>query len=442
MRLLFSLLALILLASCAESDLPNPTGKGTIRAINAIKASPEVAFRIEERVIDALKYKVVSASPRFDDFEYPFNFDARLAGKLEPQRIASKVQKIDADGDYTFVLTGAIATPDVTVWQYDKRVFADTDSVTQARFANLAASQNSIDFYFAAPGVSPTAGAAIGTITYGDVLPPQDFPAGSYVITITPPGDPATILYQSTSIAYAPRTANIIPVFDGNEQDLAPYNVRVFPEQGGVSNLPDVRYAPTIRFIQTSIDLPPADIYDDEALTSLVLTEHKFADVSGDITTGTGDTTYRYTPTGNPGAILFEQEFEPTVGAHKQLIVMGSGSERTALIYQPDRESTSTLAKLRVFQGSSNHDILDVYFVAAGIPITEEVPRLSLPYKILSEVFTMPAGDYDMYVTPRQDKTIVAGPVSIDLALGDTIEILLLDTVDPATAAISVVPPL
>ena len=43
--LVFALLAVV--AACtSDSNLPNPTGKGTIRALNAIIGSPDIAFRI------------------------------------------------------------------------------------------------------------------------------------------------------------------------------------------------------------------------------------------------------------------------------------------------------------------------------------------------------------------------------------------------------------
>ena len=41
--------AMLLLTACSgESQFPEPTGKGTFRAINAISTSPEMVFRLEE----------------------------------------------------------------------------------------------------------------------------------------------------------------------------------------------------------------------------------------------------------------------------------------------------------------------------------------------------------------------------------------------------------
>ena len=67
--------AAVILGACAkESKLPNATGEGAVRALNAIPASPEVAFLIEERAIGSATSKSVTATSIYDDLEYTFNF--------------------------------------------------------------------------------------------------------------------------------------------------------------------------------------------------------------------------------------------------------------------------------------------------------------------------------------------------------------------------------
>ena len=42
------------------------------------------------------------------------------------------------------------------------------------------------------------------------------------------------------------------------------------------------------------------------------------------------------------------------------------------------------------------------------------------------------AGSYDVYLTEFNDKTVLAGPYRLDLALGDIVDMAAVDTVDPA----------
>jgi hypothetical protein len=52
----------------------------------------------------------------------------------------------------------------------------------------------------------------------------------------------------------------------------------------------------------------------------------------------------------------------------------------------------------------------------------------------------LPEGSYDIYLTVTGEKTIVVGPVQVDLVLGDVVTAIVYDTVDTATADIVLFP--
>ena len=441
MKTAFTLLAVLALAACSgESGLPDPTGKGSVRAINAIPGSQQIAFRIEERLLEAISYKSGSSGVRYDDFEYTFNFDASFLGDTNARRVASLVQKIDNERDYTFVITGDVAAPDITVWEGDERVFSGTETVFEVRYAHLAESLGPVDIYLAAEGVAPAAGNAIATLDYLEVLPAMDIEADAYVLTITASGDPADIIYQSNNVTYVAQRAYIVPIFAGDETDTAPYTVRLIPSSGTPTSLPDTRFAPTARFMQMSASLAAADIYDDELLTSLVLENQAFGDISDDIPIEATTTTFSFTPTGNTGAVLFEDDIVAATGTRYNFIVAGDDSDRDALVYAPDRRSVTSYAKLSFVHVSKNHEILDIYIVDAGQGIEDASATFILPYSGTSNALPLAAGAYDIYLTANAEQTILAGPVEVNLALGDVVESLLIDTVDPADAEIRIVP--
>ena len=208
MRRLALILALFALQACTgETSLPDPTGKGTIRAINGIEGSPNISFLIEERQIESIDYKNASAAQRFDDFDYNFNFEVSVLGEASRRRVATVTQKIDADRDYTFVLTGDLFAPTVTVWEADERVFDEAATVFDVRFAHVAESLGTVDVYFDAPGTAPALGNERGSLSFGEVLNPIEFAEGDYVLTYTAPGDPTTLLYQTEPVTYGEFTA-------------------------------------------------------------------------------------------------------------------------------------------------------------------------------------------------------------------------------------------
>lgn len=437
------LAALLAVAGCSgDSKYPSPNGKGSVRAINAIKGSPDVAFRIEERLLEAIAYKQDSGSDRYDDFEYNFNFDVAYPGDSTAQRIASVVEKVEVDRETTFILTGDIAAPDIDIVEADIREWGASETVFEARFAHLAASLGELDFYIDDAAVPPTAGAAVATLVYGEVMPAMEIPAADYVISITTGGDPGDIVYQSSSISYPAANSYIVPIFDGDETDVAPYTVRLLGATGSATTLADARFRSTVRFMQASYDLPVADIYDDEMLSSRIVSSHAFGDIEAEQPINTSDGFY-YTPAGNTGAVLFDFEFASALplGSHYNFIVYGDDSDRQASFYTPDRRAFSTAARIQVFNAALNHpDGVDFYLLDGTEPLADATRRFSLGYPGQSAVVNYEAGDYEIYVTPFNDKTVLDGPVTVSLELGDMLEILLLDTTDPSTLEISLVP--
>ena len=111
--------ALVLSACSGESKFPTPTGGGAIRMINAISGSPDVFFRIEERLLDEVAYQGSSAPAIYDDFNYIFNFDIRYPGDAVTTRVASQALQVEADRDHIFLLTGDINAPTITIWNGD-----------------------------------------------------------------------------------------------------------------------------------------------------------------------------------------------------------------------------------------------------------------------------------------------------------------------------------
>ena len=442
MRKTALILALFALQACTgDSSLPTPTGKGTIRAINTIEGSPQIGFLIEERQLENVAYKNASAAQRFDDFEYNFNFEVFVLGDTTTRRVATVVQKIDANRDYTFVISGELLTPTITVIEGDERTFDEADTNFEVRFANVSESLGTVDVYFDAPGVAPVMGNQRGTISAGDFLPAMDFAEGDYVLTLTAENDPSTVLYQTDTVAYSARLSQILSVFDGDALDVSPFSVRLINAQAGVATLPDVNTQPTVRFIHAAIGLAPSDVYDDEMLTSLVLPNHQFGDITGDISVPSGVSTYTYTAVGNTGAIQFEGGIDAFPGTHQNFIVIGDMDNRVATTYVPDRRSISTLVRVTFFHTALNFEDLDLYIVDEGTPIDDDLTRtFPLDYSLITPTLTFVDGSYDIYVTERDSTTIVAGPLTINAARGDYFEFLILDTADPAAVEIRQVP--
>jgi hypothetical protein len=437
--------AALLLSGCAkETSLPTATGKGSIRALNAIPESPEVAFLIEERLIGTVGFKNVTRPAEYDDLEYTFNFDTVLAGDTTGTRVASQFLDVQADVDYTLVITGAIEAPDVSIWETGLREWSGTETVFELRASHLADSLGQIDIYITDPATPPALGSQFATLGLGEIGTSGDIETGEYVITVTPAGDDTTILYVSAPVTFAAQTQFILSIFDGDENDLAPVSTRLFNlVTGGTAALADSRFPPQIRFIHASLNFGGADIYIDDPLTTPIVSNHMFRDITGFIDVTAGDLPFTYTAPGNTGSILLDFDETIFAGARTDLFVVRNVNDTdTPIITISDRRPISTFARFSVIHTANGHNLLDVYLVPSGELIDEVLPRFPLvPLGTNPIQLPIVPDDYDIYVTDAGEKIILAGPIAMSAALGDVIETIIYENVDPNVVDFAFIPP-
>ncbi len=437
MKRIFLLLACIgmsLLVACGgDSRFPEASGKASIRAINAIPRSSVINFRVEQRSIDTIVYKTASTSVRYDDLDYTFYFDAQYSGEQTARRIGSRQLDVVADKDYTFLVSGPLANPTITLWEGDERIFEAEETVFEARFAHTAASLGSVDVYFALPGVAPVLGEQVATLAFGEISPAVDYAADDYVLTITAAGDPAIIEYVSDTVTFAERGNYIITPFDGDTGDNGPVFARALNSTGNSLSMPDPRFPPTVEFINASMDLGTSDIYDDEMLTSLRLQNHAFRDVSAEIDVAVGANTFYYTPAGSTASVTLEGQMSAISGLRYRVFASGAAGALLWNFLIPDRQPIDTSAKFLIHPVSVNFAAVDLYIVDADATIDELAPsRPGLVSGLAVSPTLLAPGSYDVYLTAFDTKDIAAGPYRIDVARGDIVDTIVFDTVDPA----------
>ncbi len=434
MKRIFAGLAVVLLAACSnDSDLPTASGKASLRAINAIPTAGEVSFLIEERVIGAMRYKQSTPTVTYDDLDYIFNFETFYAGDTELTRFARQALDVVANKDYTFLLSGTASSPTITLFEDDDREFGDAETVFAAKFVHASASQGALDYYFADPATPPAPGGQAATLSPGEISASADFAEGEYVLTVTTAGDHTNVIYQSSTVRFAPRNTQFITLFDGDANDTAPLIAEALPVVGLPFSMPDPGYPARVEFINISIDLGATDIYDDEPLTSLVIPNHDFLDVEDEVEVASGDNTFYYTPAGDTAAVILEGGLSVFTGTRYRFYANGVAGGFTTSVVFPDRQPFETMAKLTMYQGSNNFEFLDLYIVGAGESIDENSPsRVRIPAGVQTLNAALEAGSYDIYITEFDDKVVLAGPYRIDVVLGDIVDFVAVDTTDPA----------
>ena len=442
-QVLVALIATLAIGACgSESSRPVATGKGSIRMINAIPTSPEIGFLIEERTLDGVAYKTNSSPRDWDDLEYTFNFEVSPPFDAERTRIASQFLDVTRDIEYTFLVRGSLDAATVDVWQIPERSFDGTETIFEMRIGHAADALGSVDVYLGPEGVDPVLGEQVATLAPGEISPPSDVEEDVYVLTITSAGNPADIVYQSVPTQIIASQSVIVTVFEGDANDTAPVTVRLFNQLGSSSRVTDARFPPTTRFVHATMDLGTSDIYDDTGLQNRIVADLAFGDVTGDIELAVGEVPITATAPGNVGAILLEDTLTTFAGSRLNYYFTVLSDEIVGTQVSVDRRSVETSARLTFFHSSINHEFVDLYVVDAGTTIDDAFPRqVALNYGAQTAPVALNAGSYDVYITTIAEKTILAGPVSLEVALGDVFEAVLLDRVDPSLAEFRFLPP-
>lgn len=447
-RICIALIALIVangITACGgDSSLPVATGKGSVRAINAIPTSPEFGFLIEERLLDGIRYKTNSSPRDWDDLHYIFNFEVLLAGDFTTTRVASEALDVVADVEYTFLIAGSLATPTITVWEIAEREFSGTETIFEMRIGHAADAMGPVDVYVALEGIAPVLGEQVATLAPGEVSAATDLEQDNYVVTMTAVDDPATVIYQSVPGFIVSNQSVLITVFEGDANDTAPFTLRIFNHLGSSAAIPDERFPPTARFVHATMDLATSDIYDDALLQNQIASDFAFGDVTADIDVGVGESTLTFTAAGNPGAILLESAltaFDGTRVNYYMTVTLADNSLLGAPLIV-DRRSIETIARLTFFHSAINNQLVDLYVVGADELIDEALPRqIFLAYGSQTGAIALTEGSFDVYITTSGEKTILDGPFRIDVSLGDVFQGVLIDRVDPTLAEFRIFPP-
>ncbi len=439
--LLLTLVSGLSLGACSsDSNLPNPTGKASITAINAIHGSPDMNFLIEERSIGTVAYQNTTATVSYDDLDYTFNFDVIFAGDSQFTRIGGQHIDFVADQHYTLVASGTLAAPTLTLWESAHRQFTDTDTVFQTRFSHTSDSLSavSIDIYFALAGVAPVQGNAVATLAFGEISAPLDFEANDYVVTVTTTGNAADVLFTSRPTTILSRTDLVITPFDGDANNTSALVVQGLGVLGGAIPFHDSLASSTVQFLHAAMEMGNSDVFDDEALTSQILTNHTYRDLTADASVIEGSYQYFYTPTGDTSVVSLDTSFSAATGLHYRVTALGSGGDYSTTNSILDRRSVSTAVKLLYFPSSNNFEFTDLYVVDVGSTIEGQTPfRAGAVSRVTGPTLEMVPGSYDLYITEFLATEILAGPFRLDVEFGDVIDMVVFDTVDPAVLEIA-----
>jgi hypothetical protein len=426
------ILTIALSSGCSESSREAATGKGDIRGINSIVDAPELFFLIEERTLGAVAFKEATGLSPWDNLSYNFNFDLVRPGIIQPDRIATEFIDVIVDTEYTLILTGTLDNPSIIRWEDPKREWAETETVSEVIFTHLSPALAAVDIYFAAPGTVPILGGAIASLVNGERLPIAEYEQGNYELILTPPGDPSTILYISSTITIVAQNRPIFAIFDPDPSHIGPIAVNLLGSNGASLNIPDPNFSSQLRLMHTAFGVDNFDGYFDMDFNNVIFPDVGYQQLSLFEDIADGITNLNLTAVGNPGAEILSNDIITIPGSRRTVLLSGLAGNAFLNVLPEDGRPVSTFPIIRVANFAVSYPAVDIYIEEPGTDVNVALPRfIGLATQLDTGFVPAIGGIRELTLTEFFGKDPISVPIMLDLSVDTVVHIGIFDTVDP-----------
>jgi len=433
------LLASLLALSACDSDDPialaidDPVPTFDVQVLHASPDAPAVDVLVDGAVVlEDVDYKVGSGRLVLGEGRHSIAIEGILPGGNAP--VIGPVD-LDFAGEmiYTIAAVGdAAGIEPVVVSQPRTPVAAGSARV---HILHAAASAPEVDVYVTAPGDSLTGIAPTGTFAFRGTIGPAEIAAGNYRIRVTPAGDQDTVVFDSGTVTLAegrdlflaavPNTVDQSTVF----RLASPISLAVLTGDGSLEIL-DAATPARLRVVHASPDAPAVDVVVNDGFALPLVQDLAFADIAGPVAVVPDDFNIKVTAADNAGAIVIDADVSLVAGQAYDVLAVGPLATIEPLVLNDDPRSVSLFAKVRIVHASPTARDVDIYVTAPGTDITSVEPVLvSIPFKANTDFLELPAGTYDVTVTPAGSKTAAIGPATLSFSNGDVLTVIARDAV-------------
>lgn len=171
-----------------------------------------------------------------------------------------------------------------------------------------------------------------------------------------------------------------------------------------------------LRVVHGSPDAPAVDVLVDG---QPVLTGVAYLGVSNYLSVQAGTRNIKVNAAGTATTVIDASLAKAPNSAHTVLATNLLASIEPLILTDDLTDPAAGNVKLRLVHGAPNVGAVDIYITAPGADISAETPALTaVPFKGASAYLEVPAGQYQVRVTPTGTKTVAIDTGALTLAAG------------------------